>query len=390
MNKIISIVFIVLLLLFIQLASAANVITEPTVPSSVLPGSIFSLTLKVTNPSAPNAPPIENIQVSIDTPRSLDIDSSERTIPLLAPGQSVILHWSVQVSSSSTSNYETITISLNGDSLSQDIDVPILIKSIESSLEVQNVQTNPASFEPGKTGELRITLQNHASYSLRDIHLALELSPASLLAPLAGTEEKILHSLNAGDTMTVSLPVRALPKAGPGTYTIPLHITYFDKFGQSYTKINSIPFRISAIPQLQVSAEGTPIQGQVSEITLKVINMGLTPVQFLNLKLQHPALISSSSLYFGTLDSDDFQTEQIKILADAPFQIPVTLEFRDAENTPYTETVFLPINVIDQATAQRFGLQSSSSSSYLIIGLLILMVIIYLVQRKFRKKKQHD
>ena len=372
------------LLLFLLLAMTvqAAVIMEPAVPGNALPGSFFSLSLKITNPTSA---PYSNIHVHLRSGDSFEVDNADRDIPLLAPGQSATLQWSVKVNDDAPSGYETMTVQLQSENLDQDLDIPLLIKSIESTLEVQNVLTDPPQLEPGNSGEIFLRLRNHASYTLRNIHVALELASTIPIAPRDGTEERVLESLGPDDTATLNFAITALPKADPGIYTIPLRVTYLDEFGQSYSRGNTITVGINAQPQLRISTEGKVVAGKPGTVTIKVVNTGLTPIQFLTISLLDPAVVSSSQVYLGSLDRDDFQTEQVTILADRSLQIPATIEFRDALNKPFHEQILLPIAVVDQNTAEKLGLEKTSLWWYLLLPVIV-VIMIYLVQRVIRKR----
>lgn len=372
----------VILLLMVPMASA-GLLVEPSTPSTVLPGSFFPLAIKITNPTAGA---INNIKVSLDLSESLDVDDETKTISSLLAGQSILLQWSVEVRSGTSSGYKRIIIDVKSSEPDQEIDVPVLIKAAEPTLEIQRIDTHPSPLQPGAAGEIILAVQNLASYSLRDIHLAMGLTPAMPIAPREGTEERIIKLLRAGEKYSLSFDIIILPDGEPGWYTIPLRLSYVDEFGQNYTRTNTIAVEINVIPQLEITAEGKLLQGKPGEIVLKVVNKGLTPIQFLTIHLQHPALISSSSIYVGNLEKDDFQTEQITLLAESSFPLPATVEFRDALNKVYTEQISIPIIVVDEATAQRLGLTKPSFWLYIILS-IVAVVVLYLVQKRLRRRK---
>ena len=252
MKQIIKRMIILLVaLLMLSTVQAATVVIEPTAPASVIPGTFFPLILKITNS---NPIPLENLGVDLQLPRTFDVEREDRTIPLLAPGQSTVLNWNIRVHSSASARYETISVRLSSATVNQDLDIPILVKGIESTLELEKVQTS--DLEPGKDGKITIQLQNHASYQLRDIRVALELNPTSPITPSSATEESLVESLAAGEETIMQINIHALPQAQAGSYTLPLRISYFDQFGQLYTKTNSIGLTISSMPELQITAEG--------------------------------------------------------------------------------------------------------------------------------------
>lgn len=382
MNKI----FLILLILMAMAVPTvtAELLIDPTVPATVLPGSFFTLSIKVTNTDTVAH---NDIDVNLDLPGSFDIEEETRSISSLAPSQSAVVQWSIEVDSGAISGYKVITAEVDSSSSSrEEIDIPVLVKASESTLEILNVESNPRILEPGASGTITLALQNHASYSLHDIHVNLELSSTIPIAPRDGTEERIVKNLSTRESSSVQFEVTILPNAEPGIYTVPVQLTYVDEFGQNYSRVNTITVEVNAIPQLEITTEGKVVQGRLGEITIKVVNKGLTPIQFLTIHLQHPAVISSPSMYIGDLEQDDFQTEQITILAQEPLQISATVEFRDALNKAYKEQILLPVSVIDTATAKQLGLEKTSLWFYPIV-IIVVLIIIYIVRKRLKKRK---
>lgn len=377
-----KVLFILALILILPAIVSANLVAEPTVPSSILPGSYFPLTVKITNTDVSI---LNDLHLELNLPRYLSVDNDEREINSLNAGQSVVLQWSIKVKQDAPTGYDTLTIEINDNNTDSEVEVPFLIKSIESSLEITDIQTNPDKIAPGISATVTLTLENHASYKLKDVKVLLDLTQSDF-APKDGTEERIIEVMNSRSISTLDFELISLPKSEPGIYKIPVKISYFDEFGQKYDKLNTIALEISASPKLEIATEGQLIKGKPGKITLQFINQGLTPVKFLSINLNSKEVISSHRLYIGDLDVDDFQTEELTLLANDALSIPMTLEYRDANNKEYHEERYVPIQVLDQASAKKLGLESSSNWPYL-LGLLAVVVVAYLVRKKVSKKK---
>lgn len=273
-------------------------------------------------------------------------------------------------------------VDVDTDTSHLEIQIPFLVKSIESSLEITSVSTKPVS--PGNDVSVELNLQNHASFKLKDVRVIFDLNQVPF-APRDGTEERIVQSLNARDNAVISFGLTALPKAEVGIYKIPVKILYFDEFGQAYTKLNTVALEINALPRLEITSEGKIIIGQRGELTLKIVNSGLTLVKFLTISIDHPSIISAHSVYIGDLDVDDFQTSDLEVFAEESFNVPLTIDFRDANNQQYHQQVELNVPVIDRTTAQKLGLQPKSKLPY-IVGAGVLLAVIYLIRKRSKKQ----
>jgi len=378
---VLSVLILVLILLLPEIVSA-NIIAEPVLPSSILPGSYFPLTVKITNT---DLSAINDLQVDLNLPRYLSADNDDREINSLNPGQSIVMQWSIKVNQDAPTGYDTLMIEIDYNDTDSELEVPFLIKSIESSLEITDLKTNPNKIIPGASSTLTLTLQNHASYKLKDVKVLLDLTQSDF-APKDGTEERIIEVMDGRSISTLDFELTSLPKSEPGIYKIPVKISYFDEFGQKYEKLNTIALEISAVPRLEIATEGQLIKGKPGKVTLQFINQGLTPVKFLSININSKKVISSHNIYIGDLDIDDFQTEELTLLANDAFIIPITLDYRDANNQQYHEERSIPIQVLDQASARKLGLESSSNWPYF-LGLLAVVVVSYIIWKKIFKKQ---
>ena len=376
-------IMLLLCLLLMVYSVAADVATETIVPEQILAGNYFTFGLKITNTDTTSA---QDITLELDGPHDFKVRDGEKTIQSLRAGESVTLQWSVKVNEDTPAGYYSFDVAIDENGDKSELSVPLLVRSLDTTLEITTVDVTPSSVEPGSEGEIRLDLSNHASYGLRDIHVLFNLENVPF-APRAGTEEILISQLEDEGSPSVNFDFTVLPTAIPGIYKIPVHMTYFDEFGKDYTKLNTVAVEVNAVPRLELFAEGNVQKGNTGDITLRIINQGLTPVQFLTVNLNHPAVVSAQALYIGDLQADDFQTEELSIFAEEDLLvIPVTLEFRDATNKNYIQERSLTVPVLTQEQVDKLGTSSSGIWLYIIIA-VVLLVAGYKGWKYMRKKK---
>lgn len=377
-----------LMLLFCVLILVASVhaelTAETTVPDQVLAGNYFTFAVKLTNTDTTS---VHDISVELDAPNDFKIRDSEKNIHNLDAGESITLQWSVKADESISAGYYNFDVLTTIDGDDSELNVPILIRSLETSLEITRVDVNPSTVEPGNVGTISLDIANHADYQLRDIHVLFNLENVPF-APREGTEERIIPVLENQDSGQAQFEFTVLPTAVPGIYKIPVTITYFDEFGKQYTKLNTVAVEVNAAPRLELFVEGNAKQGKVSTVTLRIINRGLTPVQFLTVTLANPAVTSAQNVYIGDLQVDDFQTEELSILTqEGSLSIPVTIEFSDATNKNYVQQRTLTVPVLTPEQAKELNSNSSGIWIFIVMGIVVIFAA-YNGWKYLRRKKK--
>ena len=142
-----KVILILALMLILPAIVSANLVAEPTVPSSILPGSYFPLTVKITNTDTS----INDVHLELNLPRYLSVDNDEREINSLNPGQSVTLQWSIKVKSDAPTGYDTLSIgaiefyfssksTIYQQQQSSDNIIKIIPESVPESFDVKDIQ----------------------------------------------------------------------------------------------------------------------------------------------------------------------------------------------------------------------------------------------------------
>jgi len=271
----------------------------------------------------------------------------------------------------------------------------ILVASIASvsALTIKNVETSPFQVMPGEEAEIRIVLENNADEDIEDVSVKLDLDEVPL-APFDSSTEQTEDEIEEDDSESFKFKVIALNDAESGIYKIPLEISYKED-GDLKTRTGLISITVNAEPELDVRAEEVVlIKGMQKEVSLKIINKGLSDVEFLEIEVMpstYYTILSPRETYIGEIESDDFDTAEytIHFNSDVPtgLNLPVKIEYRDITNKKYTENYNIQLTVYDAKKAVELGLiQPNTTGIY--IGVVFVLVILFFVYRAIRKSRK--
>src|SRR3989344_1864668 len=272
----------------------------------------------------------------------------------------------------------------------------LLLISNVSALTILSSSTNPSVITQGGSATLTLVLDNALEDDLENIRISLDLSnPQIPISPIESSTEVVLDKLDEGEQRSANFNIIILPGAKAGIYKIPVNISYFVE-GQntSIQKIELIGVQVNSDPKLRVVSEGLIIQNLESKIEIKIVNEGLSDINYVSVELSDiPGIrvVSSKYEYLGTIESDDFDSVEFTMFSLENFgsliAVPVIIKYRDALNYEFTkqETVLVP--VYTQEEAQKVGLVESPNYIYLLILVLIICFLIYRSIKKKRKKK---
>ncbi|MCK4589748.1 MAG: COG1361 S-layer family protein [Nanoarchaeota archaeon] len=275
----------------------------------------------------------------------------------------------------------------------------IKIQSPDAVLAMEGIYTKPSQLVPGQDGQLLIKLQNNADNVLRNIKFKLDLSDDELpIVPIDSSSEKNVYQITAGDSEWVVFDLVAEPDAESKIYKVPIELTYYDLAGTKYTNDGYIGIRIGDEPELLVYISETEVysQGQKGAITITLANRGLANIKLLKMTLMENdnyEIISPNEIYLGDVDSDDIESQDFEVYiidGKGTINLPVKLEYRDANNKKIQETYQVPLKLYSSWQAKKFGLKKSNTITVIVI-LIILGIVGYFLYRKYwhkKKKKQ--
>jgi LPXTG-motif cell wall-anchored protein len=268
----------------------------------------------------------------------------------------------------------------------------VRVRSGSQILLINRVVSVPTMIAPGDKSKLAIELRNYATSPFKDIVVKLDLSSVSL-TPMGSSNEKVISQIGPQESRTAEFELMALPDAVAGVVKVPVTLSYTDITGRNYSKSSTISAVIGDTPDITVGLERTDIytEGSVGSAVVRVVNKGTTDVKFLNVQLlpvEGVEIIGSSESYIGNLDSDDFSTAEFQLYvkdADGQVNLPVIVEYKDANNNNYKQELALPLKLYSSSQAKKI----SGNGNNTFIWVMVLVVIgagIWYYRR--RKKKQ--
>lgn len=271
----------------------------------------------------------------------------------------------------------------------------INIKPHDIILSIASVNA-PKMIKPGETSEVDINLKNLALTFIKEIKVKLDLDGVPF-ATIGSTNRKIVKEMGADSEAVVSFNLMAEPGADSKLYKVPVEIEFFDRLGTKYTKNETVGLTVGAEPELSFMIDSSTVysSGGLGDVTIKIVNKGVTDVKFLNVVLKDGQykILSPAEVYIGNIDSDDYETAEFKLslnkVKGKEIMLPLLVEYKDANNNEYSKKVDLPLKLYSASEAKSLGLIKRSSFTGIFIVLIIVGGGIFFY-RGWKKKKKGE
>lgn len=372
-------------------------------PYPAEPGSYIDLYVRVQYTGFQGS--LQNVTCYINQSYPFSIDPGDAYssyIGALTPFQEVLLKYHVRIDENAVQGDNDIKYVCDVQGFPPaETDLPIFVQSQQAILQVGDVQSDPSTFNPGQAGKVIVQLDNLAAITLKDVMVTLDLSDQNTpFAPINGTTEKSIGSIISESNGTVEFNVVALPNAAPGVYKVPIEVTYFDSLGKNYSDSVLTSMLVTTAPEIQMVQEstGTVKNGTDNQITVSIINSGLSQVKSMVATVGHSAsgeytVLTPSVVYVGDISADDSQTAEYDVYVNtskSQIVLPMTVTFVDALGNTYTESGDVSVNVFNDQQAVQFGIEQAVPIDPIVIGIaaLILLYVLYRLYKQITGKKR--
>ncbi|MBI2650832.1 hypothetical protein HYX04_06010 [Candidatus Woesearchaeota archaeon] len=318
--------------------------------------------------------------------------------------QSVIVRYRLKVAQDAVDGSHKIKVRYKSevfDSWALIENLKIKVQSHDAIISVDKFITEPPIVAPGSRTRLTILLKNYATSLLKDIKIVLDLGKsgdeATPFSPLESTNEKVLPYMEPQSTKSIDFELLVDPDAASKSYKIPLSLRYSDALNKNFSKSSIITVIVGGEPDVSIGIDSTTIYKAASagEITVKIVNKGLPDMKFVNVKLAKDSkyrIISPSEVYIGNIDSDDYETADFKLyierISDKKVVLPLTVEYKDANNKDYKNAVNLELPLYSSSEAKKLGLVKGNGRLAWIL-LIALAVAGFFGYRKWKRRKRH-
>jgi hypothetical protein len=277
--------------------------------------------------------------------------------------------------------------------------------SMASALIIDFVEMEPSEVEPGEVSKISIELENNGDEDIEDVSVSLSFreiirdtfgNVVSIddipFVPYESSSEVSFDEIKSDKSKTAEFEIQALSNAQSGVYKIPVEISYFE-LGVEKTKESLISLSVNSDPILGVEIEdGLLLKGNKEEVSIKIINKGLSDVRFLEVSVGisvYYDVLSAENIYIGDIDSDDFDVVDFKVYfkGNAPnaVTLPVSVSYKDSLNNEYTESFDIELNVYTTERAIELGLMTKNNTQ-LYVGVVVGLIVLYIIYKKIKKR----
>ncbi|MBI3027473.1 hypothetical protein HYY70_05145 [Candidatus Woesearchaeota archaeon] len=375
-------------------------------PDPVEPGKIVEVSFKLDNQGALAKEVV--FEIMPEYPFSiLPGESSAKDVGTLGTSQdtatSVFVKYKLKVDQTAVDgNHEMkVRYKISGfDSWTTVEDLTVKVQSKDAILSIEKVSTIPEIVAPGSKARLVIDLKNHATSLLKDIKVTLDLGKSgdkvTPFAPIGSTNEKVIPLINAQSSVPLDFNLVVDPNAGSNVYKVPLDLQYSDILNKNHSKTLTLALIVGVEPDVSVYIDSTKVYtaGNTGDVTVKIVNKGLTDIKFLNVKLdksENYKVLSPYEMYIGNIDSDDYETADFRLSVEKTSKdkavLPLIIEYKDANNKDYTKKVNLELPLYSNSEAKKLGLVESSNYSLIFVVVIVLAAAFftYGIWKKRRK-----
>jgi hypothetical protein len=407
---------------WIALMAIIVMISSAGVSAQVLPGTAIRVTMINQEPDPVDAGQyvtvkfrVENIGIDMaksvvfqlmpDFPFSLDpgtnaTKSVGSLVGVQDANNAVTLEYRIKVDPQALSGSTELKLRYNIDS-SGWVELPafqVRVRRYFLGLSIDSIATSQEYFEPGKQNDVTISVKNMADSPMRSVSVSLSLEGTTPFAPIGSGTEKRAYSIQPGQTQNFTFGLLTSPDTALGLYKIPIAIEYIDEANNNHTISDILGIVVNAKPEISVRIDSSAIKsaGSSGKITLKLVNLGIGDVRFLNLKFSDTpdlTIVSGNEQYIGQLSSDDYDTADINAYVaranEGIVEIPVTLDYSDAMGNSYEQNESVVLRIYSAAEQRKLGISSKTSPLWILLIVIIIAVgIVFYRKRKRRSLKR--
>jgi len=273
----------------------------------------------------------------------------------------------------------------------------VRIQSRQGLTYIDEVGLNPQEVEIGTPFEMTIKIDNKGTGFIENVKVKVDTANTQF-TPVDMTNQKIVKRILGKSSAEVKFKFFVDPDATIDVHQIPIELTYYDKFGNSYSDSTDAGIPVIAKSKYLANLESTDIvtSGSKGKIVLSISNVGKGTIYFVILELVPTGdyeVIGPTKTYLGNLDSDDFETGQFQIFMKPTDKGKVPLIFRiyyrDAYDKLYNETFSIQHRLYTGEEAKKMGLVTpgtSATTNWMIIAIAAILIFFWWHRRKKKRK----
>ncbi|MCD6482895.1 MAG: hypothetical protein J7K83_01325 [Candidatus Aenigmarchaeota archaeon] len=375
-NKMIILVIVTIALLSVNTLANDLSVTHTITQQQVKPGdsSIITLTLSAIGGT------VENIKIRPVQEGYFTIKPNEIDVDTLSLSKVIAESFVVDISNKASSGDYTISFEIeyyDGSSTKyMTLTIPITVIG-EPIIHVKNYTIDKQTIHSGEDFISQITLINVGDGIAKNIFITFN---SSLIVPKTSTI--YIEELQKNEEKTVKVHFSVQPNAQPGSYPIPVMISYVNKDGSmTYTKQYLMTVEITEKGGIETYIENVLQTSQnEKKVRIKFVNSADSQLKFIKVTL--PSYANPQSIYIGNLDSDDYSTEDVYI----PLNVS-SIKLNVTYTTPLNDIVTNQIELqLPKPEISPINQKESSAATGKILLVFVGLVLGYFIGRVRRKK----
>jgi hypothetical protein len=318
--------------------------------------------------------------------RYLLIKEGERNIGHLFPGETWTTEFDVHVADNAPATNFTVTFEVYRSTMnSTDTGEILFMKDI--IVDVNGVPkfsiNSDDMLNSGESKEFRVVVSNVGGGIAREVAINLNAT-----APLTVLKSSSVYvgDMEGGVFKNIVYELYIDSTAQPKAYTIPIEVKYTDREGVTQTVNKILGVKVQGAPSVMASLDSfdDATGGMSGKVTVSVANKGFVEAKFMSLTLtdtEQYTVTSKNSVYIGNLASDDFQSEDFKIMpkdgVKGKIPLKVTLTYTEENNNiVHSEDSELMLNVLSSDEYAKIHPTSNSTQQLMVFVVLIPAIIV--------------
>lgn len=378
-------------------ASPVATVSFTSNPVSIAPGGDGFIEMEITNSGTVAISSI-NIRPTSTDP-GIGIDSTVVDLGSLDVSDKTSAIFKVSVPANTASGLYRVNFDVNycQDSNSNCITSNrFAIVDVESQSPLIVKSVSPSTLNIGSNQTLVFTIENNGNSELTNVVLTWS-DPTDSILPLGSSNRIVIHSIGAGQSLDIPVPVITSPSVIPKAYPISVTMQYFDKSGTLQNITSTVGLIVGGATDFSVDLQD--YSGGVATLSIANIGVNSATSTLVSLGSQKDFnVVGSHSSFLGNLNPGDSTIASFNVAPKSFNQSSNMLHV----SVDYTDTSGIRANVQKDVFVDTSGaLQQSSGTArgqragtqnftyvYIIVAIASIAAGFF-VWRRWKKKHQH-
>lgn len=287
-----------------------------------------------------------------------------------------------------------------GEKLEQRYPVVIRVRDGKKENAVPEISEVSANIKVGEEGTIEARITNASRYSeMQDVRLTINDKTGDILPQ--GSNQIVISNLKPGESVEVSYPVIATPKAEASLHTLDFQLSYV-RADESYVWTETFTLSVEQEIRLEhggVEMASSVIQGNMAALTLPLMNMGRGELVNVMTTLSLDGITEGQSVLVGTIEPGETKQAKLSFTAGKDVvglvegSVSVTAEDAWGNSSGFTLPTSITVEKFvqsdDGTDASTDAVETGTRLQYVLIGVCAALTVILILQGALLRRKIH-